>query len=292
MANLRLWGEEVTHREDGSWTRDAVKFQCSRWTFLFRQSPANCTPGSQLQDGQAYETSVVEVENVELASLQEALSALDQICWLLTFSTQSRVIRFGYEFPEPESTGRFHAVPGAVGSAPPLFDLADARAHRLFVEQTFDTYTRIGIDRKLPVVFDYLLQAELPRQTMETSLLLHFVTLENLKDTYAHTEGIPYAKGFYRKASPGPKKLGPRYTFEELLTKMFTAVGMKADLHPTISLRNEIIHSGLSRAPYGEQRKLYEAGCDLIREYLLRLLGFRGTFGRFSSTDWSPKALP
>ena len=158
---------------------------------------------------------------------------------------------------------------------------------------TYAAYEKHHSKRKLPVVFDYLLQTQLPLQNMEASLLLLFVALENLKDTYASGAGIPYLRGFYRKASPaGHKGRPPHYSFKELLETMFNEVGMTPDLKPVIELRNEIVHSGLSRTPYVEQRRLYDVGHDLVREYVLRLLEFRGTYFLFSSSNHSPHHLP
>jgi hypothetical protein len=292
LANCLIWGEEATHKPDGSSTRDLISISCDRWVFAFRQDSEIVGPLKRIEGGQAYETSVVEVDNIELASLGDVLEALDSICWLLTFATQSRVIRYGYEFPEGDVTGRYHAAPGVVGRSRPLFELADAKAYREFVEMTYAGFRKFHSKRKLPVVFDYLLQTQLPLQTMEASLLLLFVTLENLKDTYASAAGIPYFRGFYRKMPlAASRRDPPKFLFKELLEAMFNEVGMAPDLKPMIDLRNEIIHSGLSRTPYAEQRRLYDIGHDLVREYVLRLLDFRGSYFLFSSSDWSLKHL-
>jgi hypothetical protein len=293
LANCLIWGEEATHKSDGSWARDVISVSCNGWTFVFRQNSKIVGPPRQIDAGQAYETSIVEIHNVDSASRENVLAVLDSICWLLTFATQSRVIRFGWEFPEGDVTSHYHTAPGVVGRSRPLFELADAKAYREFVEMTYAAYGKLHSKRKLPVVFDYLLQTQLPLQTMEASLLLLFVALENLKDTYASGTGIPYSHGFYRKATPaGHKGRPPHYSFKELLEKMFNEVGMAPDLKPMIELRNEIVHSGLSRTPYAEQRRLYDVGHDLIREYVLRLLEFRGTYFLFSSSDHSPHHLP
>jgi len=293
LANCLIWGEHATHGPDGSWTRDVLSISCDRWIFTFRQNKEFVGPLRRLERDQAYETSVVEVHNVELACLSDVLDALDSICWLLTFATQSRVIRFGYEFPEGDTTARYHAAPGILGRSRPIFELADAKAYRQFVEMTYAAFCRLQSMRKLPVVFDYLLQTQLPRQTMEASLLLLFVALESLKDTHATASGIPYLRGYYRKASPaGRKGIPPSYSFKELLEDMFSSEGMVPNLTPMIDLRNEIVHSGLSRTPYAEQHRLYDIGHDLIREYVLRLLQFRGSYSPFSSSDWSPRHLP
>jgi hypothetical protein len=68
-------------------------------------------------------------------------------------------------------------------------------AIKSFIEQTFPAFCRLKKKRKLAAVFDYLVQAERPSQPTEIRLLLAFVTLEGLKDTYARQAGISYVKG-------------------------------------------------------------------------------------------------
>lgn len=59
---------------------------------------------------------------------------------------------------------------------------------------------------------------------------------------------------------------------------MLDEVGMTKELQGVVDLRNEIVHSGLSRMPHSELWKAYEEIHDLFREYLLRLLGFQGHY--------------
>lgn len=53
---------------------------------------------------------------------------------------------------------------------------------------------------------------------------------------------------------------------------------MKRGLKRIIKLRNEIIHSGLSRLSFSSKISLYNRGHDIIREYLLRLLNYQGRY--------------
>jgi hypothetical protein len=56
-------------------------------------------------------------------------------------------------------------------------------------------------------------------------------------------------------------------------------------------LRNEIIHSGIARRTYARQCALYETTHDLIREYLLRLLKYKGRYFRFRNNGMEPAIL-
>ncbi len=141
------------------------------------------------------------------------------------------------------------------------------------------------------MIFDYLTHVEAPTLPMEMRLLSIFATLECLKDTFARSKKIPYAKGSYRKAATKPGKPGARYTFENLLVMMLRSVGIRRGVKRIVSLRNEIIHSGLSRKSYDQQRRMYENAQDLVREYLLRLLKYSGLYFPYAGRGTRVKRL-
>ena len=58
---------------------------------------------------------------------------------------------------------------------------------------------------------------------------------------------------------------------------------MRKGLKQIVSLRNEIIHSGLSRKSHSRQMIMFERIQDLVREYIFRLLGYRGEFFTYAS---------
>jgi hypothetical protein len=149
--------------------------------------------------GNFCETTTVDVEDVHPDHRKNALATLDAICWLLSFASQSRVLCYGDHFPVGTTTGHFKSVGGIANSFRPAFDLQDADAIKGFVEKAYPTYCKLRKKRKLPAVFDYLVWAEHPSQPTEIRLLLLFITLESLKDTYARAANIPYLKGYFRK---------------------------------------------------------------------------------------------
>ena len=285
-----MGGDEFTRHPDGSRTRDLVRFRCGGREFRFRQRADVAHGKTEPLRGTFCETTTVEIEDVQPDQLEGVLEALDAICWLLSFAGQSRVICYGHEFKSC-STGNFKSVVGiAIDFRPPI-DIRDGAAVKSFVEQAYPSFCRLGRRRKLAVVFDYLVQAERPGQPTEIRLLLLFVTMENLKDTYARDAGIPYAKGFYRKFARNPGKLGAKFTFEELLLQMLRSVGMRRGVKQVVALRNEIIHSGLSRRPHSRQWRMYERIQDLVREYLVRLLAYHGVFYTYASQGMAPKKV-
>lgn len=278
-----MGGDEVTRHPDGSWTRDVVRFNCGGWEFRFRQRPDVAQGKIKPLKGTLCETSTVEVENVTPIQLASVLETLDAICWLLSFATQSRVVCYGHNFPSGSKTGHFKSVTGTANHFRPPINPYDTSAIKSFIQQAYPTYQRLCKKRKLPVVFDYLVQAERPSQPTEIRLLLLFIALENIKDTFAKEKGLPYLKGFYRKLPGRSGKLGATLSFEELLLQALCSVGMRRGLKQVVALRNEIIHSGLSRKPHSRQWRMYERLQDIVREYIFRLLGYRGEFFTYAS---------
>lgn len=291
VANCLMGGDEITRHPEGSFTRDVIRFKCDRWEFRFLQRLDVAQGKIEPLKGTFCETSTVEIENVEPDQIEEVLEVLNKICWLLSFASQSRVICYGHQFPEVSKIVHFKSAVGAANYFRPPFDLRDSATVRKFVEQTYPTYRLLSESRKLAVVFDYLVQAERPGQPTEIRLLLLFVTLENLKDTYASEKGIPYVNGFYRKPPAKPGKEGEKFSFKELLIQMLCSVSMTADLKQVVNLRNEIIHSGLSRELHAHQWAMYEHIQDLVREYVFRLLAYRGEFFTYASQGMDIKTV-
>ena len=283
VANCLIGGIEVTHRPDGSWIRDVVRFKCGKWKFCFRQRTDVAHGKTEDLHGTFCETTTVEVDDVQSNHSEDVLATLDAICWLLSFATESQVLCYGHHFPTCKTTGHIKSVSGIANPFRPPFNLAYPVKIKNFVEQAYPVYFRLSKKRKLPVVFHYLLQATRPSQPTEIRLLLLFITLENLKDTYARTAGISYIKGYYRKPPSKPGKPSAQFSFEDLLSEMLLSVGMRRGLKQIVTLRNEIIHSGLSRKSHAMQLSIYERIQDILREYILRLLGYHGEFFLYAS---------
>ena len=288
VANCLMGGDEVTSNSNGSWIRDLINFNCNGRVFRFRQNPDVINKKYKPFEGAFYETTTVEVENVESYQRENILKEIDNICWLLSFACQARVICYGHDFLD---TGSRKAAFGKANLFRPPIEIADGTAVKNFIEQTYPAYAKLNKKRKISTVIDYLTQLNQPGQPIEINLLIIFITLENLKDTYAKQAKIPYAKGYYRKSPTKPGKPGRQFNFEELLVEMFKAVGMRKGVKQIITLRNELIHSGLSRKSYSSQIKLYERTQDLVREYLVRLLNYRGYFFTYSSRGTAPKKI-
>jgi hypothetical protein len=282
VANCFMGGDEITKRGNRS-ARDIVNFRCGGYVFRFRQNAVALSPSFSDSCGDLVDTSEVLVEGVSPTSLATVRRILDSICWLLSLAGLSRVVSYRYEYPQGSGLGGDQSVVAQSSYFRPTIEIRDGAAVRTFVEQTYPKFRTLQRRRKLPVVIDYLVLAERVAQPMEVRLVLLFVALECLKTTYAKSHGMPFIAGRYHQPSSKPSKLGRVCGFEDLLKLMLTEVGMRRGLRRIVQLRNDIVHSGVSRRSYTQQLSTYERAHDVVREYLLRLLGYHGTYLTYSS---------
>lgn len=285
VANCLMGGDEITRNGD-NWIRDRVVFNCGGRSLLFRQKPEIVNNQlSQFKDRFA-ETTEVVVTDVVVSELQDVLAVIDRICWLLSFVGTCRVMRFGYEYPNGSGFVSQQSVSGIGRLFRPVLNINNGIRVKSLVEQAYDKYTELEQVRKLPVVIDYLAQAEAPSQPIEIKAVLAFVALESLKHTFAVEQGIRYEQGAFRKPAwvlGENNKKSDTYTFKQLVRMMLSGVNMSHNLDASYRLRNELIHSGFSSESFRRKSELYEDVYDLIREYILRLLGYRGPFSLYSN---------
>lgn len=285
VANCLMGGDEFT-RNGNDWIRDRVEFNCGGRSLLFRQRREVIKNQIPQLKGRFAETTEVVVTDVAINDVKDVLAVIDRICWLLSFISTCRVMRFGYEYPNGSGLINQQSVYGIGQIFRPVINIRDGARVKSLVEQTYTKYTELEHVRKLPVVIDYLAQAELPSQPREVKAVLAFVALESLKHTFAVEQGIQYEKGAFRKPTwvlGGNNKKSDTYTFKQLVRNMLNSVSMSHNLDASYQLRNELIHSGFSSESNRRQAELYEDVHDVIREYMLRLLGYRGRFARYSN---------
>ncbi len=284
VANCLIGGHTIS-QNGTSWIRDTVEFNCGGQSILWKQKPIVATGNVSELAGQFCETSEILVKDVTPNDVPKILVVIERVCWLLSFAGLSRVLCFGHDYPDGSIHQVRHTVFGVADFFRPTLQIRDGEVIKSFVEQTYPNFVQVENSRKLSVVIDYLLQAERQNQPTECKLIFAFVLLENLKHTYARAKQIKYVKGNFRKPN------GKVYYFKELLEIMFEEVSMHPDLQSVKNLRNEIIHSGLSQEPYHQQAAMYENIQDLLREYILRLLGFHGTYLVYSSASNAQASL-
>ena len=280
MADLRVYvanclvGGHTTTQQGGQKTRDTIELFCDEKILVLKQTRDVALGQYKAFKGKFAATTEIWVENVTPVDVEKTLAIVDRVCWLLSFAGLSRVVRYGHVYPDGSGIKSHYHAFGSAEFFRPTLDICNGILIKEFIEQTYPIFKGIEVRRKLNVVIDYLLQAERPSQPTECKLLFAFVLLENLKDTFARSKGILYEHGFFRRSPDSREK----YKFEELLNMMFSEVGMNPKLRQVVRLRNDIIHSGLSGQSHTTNWKMYESIHDILREYLLRILGYRGNY--------------
>jgi len=287
VANYYGLGNRTTVNADGSWLLNVIACKLGRYSVKIIQNKHGMMQNRQL--GQFIHTTSIEVEGAK--GNIEGENVVMDICALLSLASMSQVVAF--EFATDSGGWRRISVRGVSMMFRPLLDTNNGDSVVSFLQQIWPRYRKLKRPRKLYAVIDMLTFTDAPSRPLELKLAQIFIILENLKGTYAHVHHIPFFKGF-RKISSPPKaslKKEPTIPFETLLKDMLHEVGMKRGIKRLIELRNEIIHFGLSRKPFRVLTGYYNNGQDIVREYLLRLLGYEGNFLIYSRASRFHKHL-
>ncbi|RMA56327.1 hypothetical protein C8C96_4744 [Acidovorax sp. 100] len=271
VMNSKVQGESFSEEVDGKVVRDTSVFTCEGQRFILQTKP------EQLAE--------ILVENVAPERVPATMEAIERICWLLAFATQSQVACYGHNYPDGTSHKVHNSIHRPGQNADPVIEPADGAAIRKFVDQTYPQYKALESARSLKVVIDYMLQAARPGLPMECKLVFLSVLLENLKHTYGTQQHYAFRSGKFIDPATNAS-----LSFKVMMTRMFGAEGMAPSLKPLVDLRNEVLHTGVASLTHAQQKLQYDAATDLIREYLLRLLGFKGNFN-VSPTGGSVKTI-
>lgn len=271
VMNSKVQGESFSEEVDGKGIRDTSVFTCEGQRFILQTKP------EQLAE--------ILVENVAPERVPATMEAIERICWLLALATQSQVACYGHNYPDGSPHKVLNSIHRPGQNADPVIDPADGAAIRKFVNQAYAQFKALGSARSLSVVIDYMLQAARPGLPMECKLVFLSVLLENLKHTYGTQQQYAFRSGKFIDPATNAS-----LSFKNMMTRMFGAEGMTPSLKPLVDLRNEVLHTGVASLTHAQQKIQYDAATDLIREYLLRLLGFKGNFN-VSPTGGSVKTI-
>ena len=271
VMNSKVQGESFSEEVDGKVVRDTSVFTCEGQRFVLQTKPE--------------QRAEILVENVGPQQVTATMEAIERICWLQAFANQSQVACYGHNYPDGTPHNLLNSIHRPCQEAYHVINPADGAAIRKFVDQTYPQFKALESARSLKVVIDYMLQAARPGLPMECKLVFLSVLLENLKHTYG--THLQYAIKGGKFVDPVTKA---RLGFQDMMNLMFSAVGMAPGLQPLVDLRNEVLHTGVASLTHAQQKLQYDAATDLIREYLLRLLGFKGNFD-VSPTGGSVKTI-
>jgi hypothetical protein len=282
VANYLVKGEEWTELPDGSRIRNRVCVRLGGFDIEIVRTPESFNLTTADAKHRFNYTTDILVHNVRPDQKKRVDALIDEVTELLSFATMSQVVRFGDEYGTRSSR---QEVKGLTLYFRPTLGATHGAEVKRFLEMTWPAYHRLRRKRMLNVVIDYVVTTELPHLPVEVEMLMSFVTLECLKSTYAKEAGYKFVAPAWRKISAPPKanpKSEPMVGFEDLLHEMMRAVKMRKSLKRIVQLRNHIIHNGVSPRPLRSQMKGCFDAKEIIREYLLRLLGFKGQYSRFN----------
>lgn len=286
LSNFIGGGESFTQTPGGGRVRNRIDLRLSRKQVTLLQQPQVVTQPTSEFTGRFVHTTDVIVHDVPQQQVPSAHRIAADIASLLSLASMSKVTAFGHEYPSGSGQSSLQANYGYAMYFRPAIETRDGAVTRRFLESTWTQFRRLKRRRKLPELLEYIAISEFPAQPIEVKLATAFIALENLKDTYARASHIPYIAGSFRRISNPPRanpRNEPRYSFQQLLEQMLLEQGMRRGLRRIIGLRNQIIHSGLPRRPFRSKFKTYCNTHDIIREYLLRLLGYEGQYLAFSN---------
>lgn len=265
-----------TPQPDGGWIRNRLQLSFAGHDVEIVQAPEFINANPADFRGQSIETTEVIVRSVDPAHREGVIEKLRGLAVLLSFITCSQVVLRGWEHSSSEPQAQFWSVVAKIACFRPVLNTINGRVVREYMELVWPAYFKLEKPRKLRVAFDYFVSAEALSLPLELKLATMFVLFENLKATFASELGYRFKNGYYYQPS------GKKWSFKSLLQEMFCKVGMNPSLDEIIALRNEIIHSGISQMSYDEQHRIYGKCQDIAREYLLRLMGFSGSFFLYS----------
>lgn len=281
LLNLLMLGEEQSALPDGRRVLNRTRFSALGYNIELIQdlTPFDLKPQQvSAMKGGAYQTTRLIVRDAPLSAREEIIDLTNAIASLLSFASGSQVVMHEWEHCVSSQLGRSWSVVANFARFRPVFDLHNGKAVRRFLEMTIENYRRLSEERHLSVVVDYLVLPDALGLPLEMRLLAMFTLFENLKHSYAIQCGYPIKKDRFLR----PPDFKNVWSFKDLLLDMLTSLGMTPDVGNIISVRNEIVHSGLCNLTFDQQWILYEKCQDIAREYLLRVLGFSGRFILFS----------
>ncbi len=293
LTNCLVVGEEFTETETHR-VRNLIRLNLGGFDIELHQYP-DVISNRQNYVGTQVQSTSVWIRDLKKEDFERAENIVHDISEILSFACASQIRKYGYEYSEAAPPGRYHLmVPGVARFFRPIIWSQMGDVVRDFIEKIWPKYHELRDKRQLHIVIDLLALTQMEGIPQELQLMMSFTALENLKSTYAKSQGIDFVEGWFRKISTPPKsdpRKEPRYSFEELLVQMLSQKGINRSLDKVIELRNEIIHSGISEISFEDQLDILGFSQDLIREYLLRLLGFTGKYQAYSQPNGAPLSI-
>lgn len=271
IYNLIAMGGRLRRDGDQEWSESDLRIAGYHFKFHFRG------PYREINKKEHEGRCVCATEAIVDADDPHALQlVVDDICWLLSLGHSSAVAAPACWGDNSKFPVWLRTTNADYHNFRPTISPLEGDALMRLVEKTWAKYQELKESRTLRAAIDYCVKSQSLGNTRELGLIIVFVLLEHLKHSFAVSKGFERAGVLWKDP-----RSGTTYNFKNLLELMFREVGMSLQdgaLDDIVKLRNEIIHSGLSAWSDAEQRATFDLCENLCREYLLRLLGFKGDY--------------
>lgn len=287
LTNIFFQGNE--HSAPGSKQWDKISFDLGGYSneLVCRISETDI-PGLQWENR---ETADLYIKGTQPDQVQEHAQV---IATLLSFALDSHCCLSYMEKVGDELPIRNLPTRGSFIQRNPVIDANNSDALKAFLRMSYSSYNELHETRSLNVVIELFNLAE-NQQPMELQLATVFILLENLKATYATQENYCNHYGKYYKNQKDKNAQKNGLGFKTILHEMFSSIGMRerasSSLDSVVILRNDIIHTALSEKLFYEQYKIYTDCRNLIAEYILRLLSFKGSFNLYNGRGIKKKTI-
>lgn len=302
VANLFGRGDHFSKTRDGHMKLDTFQLSLDGRALSIKQHAVALEAVSQWR-GKPTDTSVIEIEGI--GSLEEGRAFVGDLCWLLSFATHSHVVPYNFRFGDTSS--RIAVLMGPNCWRPPF--LAQGNGEIVsFVTQVWSSYRAFKEMRSLNPLFHMIVYSDSPGTVLETQITTCIQCIESIKSYFALAEGVRF--GITEKPNGQfVGRNGKSITFGELLGLTLKDVGMDMpETFPVITkLRNAIIHRGFIREHDNVTKYIFsslEIGTmhdamfavmeqmqDLLREFILRLLGYKGDYWVYSQASRRPSVI-
>jgi hypothetical protein len=271
LANCIIEGDSFSE-VNGKRIKNKIKFRLKNKIFEIVQSPELFNIRKSIADyqGKFIQSTKVVISDVEKEDIGYYSDIILKLVSLLSFITTSQVVCLGFEYPAGKIRQIF-AVVGRTNIMHNVLELHRGDEIKEFIVSTWKKFEDNYDKRRLSLIFEFIFQA-FSINTIETKLVFTYVTLESLKYTFAKSKGLRFKNGSFWKN----KK--QRYNFEELINLMLLDVNINVDMKEFLELRNDIIHSGYTDKSFQENHRIFLICQHIIREYLIRLLGYEGYY--------------
>jgi hypothetical protein len=293
IVNLPGYGEHVTRRKSGGWTRDKTQLTLGKHAVTIKQRRSALKMDGSEWRGKQFHTSTIFVSKV--SSLEEGVTIVEDLCWLLSFANSSHIQAYHYSYGKRATA---HGAGGTYNHWRTPFHSGVGKISD-FIQQAWPNYQRLKTSRPLSAFIHMIVASDIGGGgLLEAQASASVQCLESIKSYFALSEGARYK--IIEKANGTFWRGNTEMHFGDLLKLTLQDVGMKlpSSFDTIRRLRNALIHRGFIRETDNVTRFIFrnvpaggmhtamfavmEDAQDILREYMLRLLGYKGSWCAYS----------